>query len=34
MYWAFSLVAVMLAALFLCTYVPVTVMWLPHLLGY
>ena len=34
MYWAFSLVAVMLAALFLCTYVPATVMWLPHMLGY
>ena len=34
MYWAFSLVAVMLAALFLCTYVPATVMWLPHVLGY
>ena len=34
MYWAFALVGSMLAALVLCTYVPSTVMWLPHLLGY
>ncbi|OZI71587.1 TRAP transporter large permease [Bordetella genomosp. 12] len=33
-YWAFALVLTMVAVLVLCTFVPSTVMWLPHALGY